>query len=75
MITNPNPIAATYEADIHCIACAEQRFGQALYESGHLGAKIAEDSEGNQPGLIYSWDYEQPEEGPNHCGTCGDEIK
>ena len=71
MIGNPYPVAVIYEADFHCVSCAEQRFGQALYESGRFGAKVAEDSEGNQPSPIFSWEIEEPE----HCGTCGREIE
>ncbi len=64
MITNPNPVAVYYEADAHCVSCAEARFGQRLYNR-----EPPTDNEGEKVSFAYSWD-EFPETGEN-CGDCG----
>jgi RNA polymerase subunit RPABC4/transcription elongation factor Spt4 len=46
-----DPIAYTYEADTHCPACAEKRFGVNGY-----GFIVGFDSEGNEVGVIAPWD-------------------
>jgi len=60
------PIAYTYEADVHCPACARARFGDALDDPD------TEDREGNTLGVIFEWD-ETPATG-EHCGDCGEEV-
>lgn len=59
-------IAYAYEADIHCLPCAEHRFGVAL------DRPETEDTEGNPIGAVFSTD-ETPEWGL-YCGDCGDEL-
>ena len=68
MITNPNAIGAAYEADLHCIAHAEERFGAALYSR-----EGATDNEGNLVSLLFSYSHEGSPEG-DYCGDCGSEI-
>lgn len=58
-----DPIAYTYEADIHCPECAEKRFGPGAHGT---------DREGNEVGAVAPWDETSPE--GEHCGTCGKEI-
>ena len=57
-------IGWTYDADVHCDACAEARFGEP-------GAQ--EDTEGNPIRPIFETD-EQPE-GGYFCGDCGAELE
>lgn len=67
------PIAYTYEADTHCPECAEARFG-TCEEHGQTACCVT-DSEGNEPGAVFSWTEWQHGE-PEHaretlaCGTC-----
>lgn len=61
-----DPIAYTYEADVHCPMCAYARFGAALDNADTT------DSEGNTIGAIAPWD-EQDTDGL-YCGDCGAEI-
>ena len=66
------PVGYTYEADYHCPACAEARFGPGVEGI---------DSEGNAVGAVFSWHvsdiaYETTgsDAGEWHglvCGTCG----
>lgn len=63
--------AWTYEADVHCPACAQERFGPGVTDYPWLDQE-AEDSEGNHPHPVFETD-ETPEEG-EHCGTCQQEI-
>ena len=65
-MTRTDPIAYTYEADVHCPDCALDRFGGALDDENTT------DQEGNGVGVIAPWD-ETPAEGM-YCGDCGDEI-
>lgn len=67
MIRNPDPRAFTYEADWHCPACAEARFGQSLYDR-----EPPLDSEGYTPGAVYEWDETSPH--GEACGDCGRTI-
>lgn len=64
-----DPIAYTYEADFHCPACAEKRFG--FDKSGFI---TGIDSEGNEVGVIAPWDeWHLPEvvgEQWLECATC-----
>jgi len=64
-----DPIAYTYEADTHCPACAESRFGRSA--RGFI-AKDATDDEGNPVGAVFEWD-----ECPDGivCGTCGGVVR
>jgi hypothetical protein len=48
-----DPIAYTYDADYHCPACTEERFGRS--ERGFI-AEDSEDSEGNPVGILSPWD-------------------
>jgi hypothetical protein len=74
--SDPRPIAYTYDADTHCPACAEARFGRCA--DGFV-ACCTRDSEGNGPGAIFSWDeWCEPSEPGMHilaCGTCGGVIR
>ena len=63
-----DPVAYTYEADIHCPSCAFKRFGRD--EHGFV-SESAEDNEGNPIGVIAPWDEVDE---IVICGTCGDEI-
>ena len=61
------PIAYAYDADVHCRACAQARFGQD--DNGFISG---EDSEHNEIGAVFSWDdWWEP---TDTCGTCGNEI-
>ncbi len=68
MIINPNPVMAVYECDTHCIPCAEQRFGQTLYD-----ANGATDAFDEQVSLIHAWEFE-PQSSGEYCGTCSEVI-
>ena len=65
MIDNPNPVFWTYEADVHCPACAEARFGAGLYRQ-------AKDREGNRPHPVWM-PTDNPPSG-TYCGDCHREI-
>ncbi len=65
-----SPIAYTYEAAHHCPDCTARRF-PACEEHGQLACCVV-DSEGNEPGAIFSWD-EVPDCGI-YCDDCGREI-
>ena len=72
-----DPIAYTYEADVHCPLCAAARFG---LEPGHTWvADDARDTEGNLVGAIAAWDeWCEPSDSGLHvlaCGTCADVIR
>lgn len=59
-------IGYAYDADVHCVDCATEKFGDAL------DAEDTEDSEGNPLHPIFA-----SEEGPEHgsrCGDCSEEI-
>jgi hypothetical protein len=69
-----DPIAYTYEADVHCEYCAKERFEPC--EGNHY--LVGEDSEGNEITPIHAFETTLNEdhdysEGPNisACGTCG----
>ncbi len=64
-----DPIGYTYEADVHCPACALARFGRDQY--GDIGGDST-DREGNPIGVIAPWD-ETPEDG-EYCSDCNREI-
>ena len=59
-----------YDADVHCEACALNRFG-ADPEWGWV-REDAEDSEGNPVHPVF--DGGCAEAGWPHCGTCGEEL-
>ena len=67
-----DPIAYTYEADVHCPSCAFERFGRD--EHGFVPEE-ATDSEGNGIGAIAPWmewcEPTEPHPQELHCGTCG----
>lgn len=42
----------TYDADIHCVSCAQERFGDIGYPD--IIPTDSEDSEGNEPGAIFN---------------------
>lgn len=67
-----DPIAYTFEADYHCPACTEERFGRS--ETGFIAGEST-DSEGNAVGVMFSWgvDSDHVESGV-YCGDCGAEI-
>lgn len=76
----PDPIAYTYDADHHCPACAEARFGRT--DDGFIAGQDDDgsestDSEGNPVGVIAPWDswcQEDNECETLSCSTCGGEI-
>ena len=64
-----DPIAYTYEADVHCTDCTLARFGRDA--AGWIAGAGAIDSEGNTPGVIAPWD----DEDDLACGDCGAIIR
>lgn len=67
-------IAWTYDADIHCLACARERFGAALdngSDSDHPGP-VPLDSESNEIHPVFASDETDP--AGEYCGDCGAEI-
>jgi hypothetical protein len=69
-----DPIAYTFEADVHCEDCAYERFGRDQH-----GDITGEDAEGNEVGAIAPWDewHEPALPLPQtlNCGTCREEIE
>ena len=67
------PIAYTYEADFHCGACAETRFGRDRNRD-----IVGADREGNAVGVVAPWDewWEPSFECAQvlGCGICGAEV-
>ena len=64
------PIAYTYEADYHCPACAEAKFG--LDSNGYI---TGIDFEGNNVGVVAPWDeWYQLDYGTQtlNCSNCGE---
>ena len=59
-----NIIGYTYEADVHCVACARQDWHQSL--DGAI------DREGNTVHPIFSTDEQ---ESSLYCGDCGELIR
>jgi hypothetical protein len=57
-----DPIAYTYEADVHCPSCTFKRFPNGE----------GTDREGNQVGAIAPWD--ETDEAGEYCGDCHGEI-
>ena len=73
---NCDPIAYTYEADVHCPKCAEARFG-ICDDHGQIACCV-EDREGNRPGVIAPWDewvHDLSQPDILMCGTCGEVIE
>jgi hypothetical protein len=60
-------VGYTYEADVHCVGCAFDRFGDMLDRDE------AADSEGNRPHPVFSIDEDFLEE-HDACSTCGDRL-
>jgi hypothetical protein len=54
-----DPVAYTYEADMHCPECAEKRFGPGAHGFDH---------EGNEVGAVAPWEREHVK--GESCGTC-----
>ena len=71
-----DPIAYTYDADVHCSDCAMERFGQCIAHQS-ISCCVT-DSEGNEPGAIAPWDewWEPSESGRQSlvCTDCGEVI-
>jgi hypothetical protein len=72
-----NPIAYTYDADVHCPDCAKSRFGRCTLDGDIACTGIScgcenEDSEGNPPGAVFGWD--EFDTNGLYCGDCGSEI-
>lgn len=68
------PIAYTYNADVHCTDCAEKAFGRD--EHGEI---TGSDSEDNEVGVISPWDewYTITDEATYQvlsCSDCGKEL-
>ena len=72
------PDAYTYDADIHCPACAEARFGRGAdgFIATDSEGEPCTDSEGNPVGVIAPWDWDHTDDRANgeYCGTCHEEI-
>ncbi len=58
-------IGYAYDADIHCLQCAEQRFGDKLNDEN------TKDSEGNSIHPVFGGDENANDE---HCGDCGEKL-
>ena len=57
-------VAYTYEADLHCVSCAMERFGP--------GSTDSTDNEGNPVHAVFDTDeIEDPDAG---CGTCAEPL-
>lgn len=56
-------IAYTYDADIHCEACADKQFGKKLYNEKNPPT----DSEGNEVHPVFASDEITDD---TCCGTC-----
>lgn len=65
---NGQPIAYTYEADIHCPGCTAQRFGADL----DMPNAHPVDREGNYIGAVFDWEVQT--EDTMCCGDCGGEL-
>lgn len=76
-------VAYTYEADVHCPACARKRFAPALtgcgpadltqwHEDEHGLPIEATDREGNPVHPVFSTD--ERGDSLTHCGDCGAEL-
>lgn len=63
-----DPIAYTYDADVHCPDCSFSRFGRDL--NGFV-PETERDSDGNPIGVIAPWDSEIEH---LSCGTCHVQI-
>jgi uncharacterized protein YuzB (UPF0349 family) len=61
-------IGYTYDADTHCPACSIARFGADA--NGWVPEGVA-DSEGNEPGAIFT---HSESDTPGSCGDCGADI-
>ena len=59
-------LAFSYEADMHCIYCARERFGEDVMHT----SDGMQDNEGNPPHPVFS--HESQEEDKFRCGTCGE---
>lgn len=68
-MTNHDPIAYTYEADHHCPACTEERFGRGA--NGFIASEST-DSEGNAVGAVFGWDEWLQLDGSCETLNCGD---
>lgn len=72
-------IGYTYEADHHCIECAQKRF-PALKEHEELRFPFVVDSEGNEVRAVYDTDewYDLSDDAPEvqslGCGDCFTQI-
>jgi len=64
----------TYDADIHCPACARERFGDAIDNGSDFehDGPVPVDSEGNEIHPFFASDEADP--GGEYCGDCGMEI-
>jgi len=60
-------IGWTYDADLHCNACARERFGARALDDG-----TAVDDDGNTPLPVFASDETDP--AGEYCGDCGAEI-
>lgn len=71
-----DPIAYTFDADIHCPNCTRERFGRCSHgfiacpDDAHDPMTYT-DSEGNTVGIIAPWDEIET---PVSCGTCSELI-
>jgi len=69
-----DPLAYTYEADVHCPDCAEERFGRGGTVDGGPGfiAEGSHDSEGNEVGAIFVWDSWHQDSSQCETLSCSD---
>lgn len=61
-MSNHNPIAWQYEGSVHCLPCADWKFGESINDESTL------DREGNTPHPIFDWD--EVNWCGESCGTC-----
>jgi predicted RNA-binding Zn-ribbon protein involved in translation (DUF1610 family) len=71
-MSSHQPIAYTYDADVHCPSCAEQHFGRCA-EHGQIACDVV-DSEGNEPGAMFPWDEASDPDRGEYCSDCQFEI-
>ena len=66
-------IAYTYDADVHCVSCAKERFKTGGCTSSTDDNAIphnALDSDGYEIDIVFGTDEREF----THCGSCGDEL-
>lgn len=73
------PVATAYEADLHCLACTQKRFGETLYDIIYDGRvnyadpRYPQDSEGNPVSVLLEGQNDEDLEG-QVCGDCAEPL-